>query len=115
MKAIVTAVHADGAQWGWPGEPVYRYLGEDGSWAWVPQLPAKRRTVGDVFDVDDGWEWLEDDERAAALAKHKGMTGRERKARLRTAATRTDIPKTPAQLDCEIAESLAASLARRNK
>ena len=82
MKALVTAIHADGRQWGWPGEPVYRYRGEDGSWAWVPQPPKKRYAVGDVIDADGGWEWLDEDAQAAKIAEHDRMSNRERREAL---------------------------------
>lgn len=47
MKAVVTAVHHDGAQWGWPGERVIRYQDDEGCWAWVPGT----ESVGDVIEV----------------------------------------------------------------
>jgi hypothetical protein len=116
VKALVTAVHGNGAQWGWPGEPVFRYRGEDGSWAWVPQSPRYRHSVGDMIDVDGGWEWLDDDEeREAKIAKHERMTSRARReALLRAEAKQRPTIKTPVhatkksarQLEREIAAAL---------
>lgn len=117
MKAIVTAVHGDGAKWGWPDEPVFRFRSEDGSWAWVPQLAGRHHAVGDIIQVDGGWEWLDTDERAAKLAALKRESAASRAAGLRQMATRLDVPKlppkTPGQLDREIAEALG--IRRRRK
>lgn len=121
MKSIVTAVHHDGAKWGWPGEPVMRLRGEDGSWAWVPELPGERHAIGDIIDdPDTGWEWLPDREREAKLAAigRKSAADRER-ALVRQAEQldKLDLPrekKTPAQLDREIAQALGV-LRRRKK
>jgi len=107
MKAIVTAVHSDGAQWGWPGEPVFRYQGEDGSWAWVPQ-DKHQHAVGDIIDIPDGWEWLDDRERAKKLAAIKRVPIDQRVTTLRHAVATTVIrrKKNPAQLQREIDEVL---------
>jgi hypothetical protein len=45
--AVITQVAEDGAQWGWPGERVVRYLAADGSWAWIPGSG----NVGDRIDL----------------------------------------------------------------
>lgn len=115
MKAIVTAVHDDGAKWGWPGESVFRYRAEDGTWAWIPQLP-KRRAVGDVFEIDDGWEWLDEDDREAKIAAVKSRGSKERRVLLTQTAEREDSlskPKTGAQLTREIAEVLGVRRRRK--
>jgi len=46
----VTATHPDGAQWGWPNEPVFRYEGRYG-WAWCP-CSALNEQVGDIIDMN---------------------------------------------------------------
>jgi len=119
MKAIVTAVHNDGAQWGWPDEPVFRYRGEDGSWAWVPELPGEQHSVGDVIDADGGWEWLSEKEQAAKLAAVERQSAAQRRVALVRQAEQLDKlelrhdKKTAAQLDREIAEALGVTRRRK--
>lgn len=112
MKGIVTEIHHDGMRLGWPGRAVFRYRGEDGSWAWIPQ-PSKHHAVGDIIALDGGWEWLDANKRRARLAALKRLTDAER-----TAALRAATAKTPAQLAREIDETLAArspAVARRRR
>ena len=112
MKAIVTAVLSDGANKGYPGQPVFRFRGEDGTWAWTLQLPTERLAVGDIVDVDGGWEWLDDNEQEAKLAAVARKTPAQRKVALVRQAEKLDKlelrhdPKTAAQLDREINEAL---------
>jgi hypothetical protein len=119
MKAIVTAVQGDGTKWGWPGEPVLRYRGEDGSWAWVPELPGERHSVGDVVDADGGWEWLPERERDARLAAVERQSAVQRRVALVRKAQELDKldlrgdKKTAAQLDREIAQALGVTRRRR--
>lgn len=115
MKAIVTAVHEDGTKWGWPGDAVFRYRAEDGSWAWIPQLPT-RHAVGDIFEIPDGWEWLDDADRTAKIAAVKKRGSKERKVLLAQMAEREDRlskPKASAQLAREIAEVLGVRRRRK--
>ncbi len=105
MKAIVTAVHDNGARWGWPNTSVFRYRGQDGSWAWVPQPPGYHHTVGEIIDLQDGWEWLDDDVREKTIAAIGRLSAREQEAALKNLAESMDeLPrkKTPAQIQREI-------------
>lgn len=119
MKGIVTAVHQDGAKWGWPRTAVFRYRGEDGSWAWVPQNTGESLDVGDVVDVGDGWEWLPEAERAVKLAELAQKSTAQRKLALVREAQKQDrlelrhAKKTAAQLDREIAEALGVFRRRK--
>lgn len=119
MKAIVTAVHADGTKWGWPGEPVLRYRGEDGSWAWIPELPGERHSAGDIIDADGGWEWLSEKEQATKLAAVERQSAAQRKVALTRQAEQLDKldlrhdKKTAAQLDREIAQALGVTRRRK--
>jgi hypothetical protein len=120
MKAIVTAVHDDGAQWGWPGEAVFRYRGEDGSWGWVPQEdPRRHHAVGDIIDADGGWEWLPENEQRVKISTQESRTPQERRVALVRQAEKLDKlelrhdKKTSAQLDRDIAEALGVFRLRK--
>ena len=90
MKAIVTAVSRDGAKKGWPGASVFRYRGEDGSWAWVPQPSSKQHhDVGDIIDVEGGWDW-EGDGGASWQAAIDKVDMRDRLKVLRSVAKTMD-------------------------
>ena len=117
MRSIVTAVYDDGAKWGWPGETVYRYRGEDGTWAWVPQPPGRLHDVGDIIDEGDesGWEWLSARERKSKLAELSKKSAQQRKIDLIRIAEKHDKldlrerKKTGAELQREINEFLGVT------
>lgn len=121
MKAIVTAVADDGAKWGWPGEPVFRFRGEDGSWAWIPQPKGVLYFVGDVFDEEGGYEWLPANEQKQKIAALERKTDAQRRIDLVRRAERDDKldlsgnKKTAAQLDREINQVIGVTVRRRKK